>query len=257
MTCGPVALSRFPVGSSAEQDGRVVRQRAGNRHALLFAARELRRIVMHAIAQPDFAHERIRASSRVLHTGNLHRHEHVLERGERRQQVEELEDDPDLLAAEPGERLLAERRDVDPVEPDVARGGRVQAGDEPEQRGFAAPRRASDGDRAATGDLERCRVQNGQWTGAAWDGARNPDELDHEECRAVSSASFSGLLAGRIGQPIDDITQLRVQKFGDDAGSLLVGMDAVRLVERGNAADALEQKRHVLDSCAGTGATPG
>ena len=100
-----------------QQDRRVVGERARDRHALLLAARELRRIVMARgrAARPRPAGVVARAAG-VRHAGNLHRHEHVLERGQRRQQVEELEDEPDARAAQPGQRVLVERRDVDAVE---------------------------------------------------------------------------------------------------------------------------------------------
>ncbi len=95
-----------------QDDRRVVRERAGDRHALLFAAGELRRVVMPAAREAHIVDERAGAIARVGGAGDLHGHEDVLERRQRRQQMEELEDDADLLAAEPGEALLAERRDL-------------------------------------------------------------------------------------------------------------------------------------------------
>ena len=100
-----------------QQDRRVVRERPRDRHALLLAARELRRVVMAAVrqARPRRAAPRARAP-RAGHARDLHRHQHVLERRQRRDQVKELEDEADLLAAQPRERVLAERRDVDAVD---------------------------------------------------------------------------------------------------------------------------------------------
>ena len=63
-----------------EQDRRVVRQRPGNRDALLFAARELRRIVVAAVREARLRRAApwpARAASRAAR--DLHRHEHVLE----------------------------------------------------------------------------------------------------------------------------------------------------------------------------------
>ena len=79
------------------------------RDALLLAAGQLRRIVMAAVrsARPPRAARRSRAASR--RPGDLHRHADVLERRQRRNQVEELEDEADLLAAQPRQRVLAER----------------------------------------------------------------------------------------------------------------------------------------------------
>ena len=100
-----------------EEERRIVGERARDGDALLLAARELRRIVMardrRARRRPA-AHRRARAAS--LHAGNLHRHQHVLERRQRREQMKELEHEADPLAAQPRERVLVERRDVDAVE---------------------------------------------------------------------------------------------------------------------------------------------
>ena len=87
---------------------RIVGQRARDRDALLLAARELRRVVMPAIVQPDFVEQRLRARRRIPPAGDLHRHQDVLERRQRRHQVEELEDEADLLAAQPRQRVLVE-----------------------------------------------------------------------------------------------------------------------------------------------------
>ena len=95
MTCRPVVLSRLPVGSSASRIGGSFGERARDGDALLFAARELRRIVMATAGQADFGEQRLRPSRRVGRAGDLHRDEHVLERGERWQQMEELKDEPD------------------------------------------------------------------------------------------------------------------------------------------------------------------
>jgi hypothetical protein len=60
--------------------------------------------------------------------------------------MEELEDEPDLLAAKLRQGILVQTRDVDAVDEYGSRGWRVQSGDEAEQRGFAAARGTDDGD---------------------------------------------------------------------------------------------------------------
>ena len=54
-TSWPFLESRFPVGSSAQQDGRVVGERSRDGHSLLLTARQLRRVVMTTIGQPHLA----------------------------------------------------------------------------------------------------------------------------------------------------------------------------------------------------------
>ena len=102
-----------------QQQRRVVGERPRDRHALLLAARELGRIVMAAFGQADLVEQRRRARAALRHAGDLHRHEDVLERGQRRQQVEELEDEADAQAAQPRERVFVERGDVDAVDRDL------------------------------------------------------------------------------------------------------------------------------------------
>ena len=57
-----VEVARRLVG---EQHGRVGRQRARHRRALLLAARELARAMMHAPAEPDALEQRRRAAPRL------------------------------------------------------------------------------------------------------------------------------------------------------------------------------------------------
>ena len=116
MTCAAVGAVEIAGGLVGQQDRRIVGERAGDRDALLFAAGELRRIVMAASRQPDFVEQRAAPRCRHRPAGNLHRHQDVLERRQRRDQVEELEDEADLLAAQPREAVLVELRDVHAVD---------------------------------------------------------------------------------------------------------------------------------------------
>jgi hypothetical protein len=98
------------------QDGGIRRQRAGERDALLLAAGELRRIMMQPVAKPDRGQLLRRAFGRVGIAGEFQRHRDVFQRGHGRDQMERLEYDADLAAAEAGEGVLVEgieRRAVD------------------------------------------------------------------------------------------------------------------------------------------------
>ena len=110
MICLPVAESRLPVGSSARSSGGPARHRARHRHALLLAARELHRVVVGALGQAHLGEQRGRARGRVGLAGQLERHRHVLQRGERRDEMEGLEDVADVVAAEARELVLVEAR---------------------------------------------------------------------------------------------------------------------------------------------------
>ncbi len=110
-----------------QENRRVVGERSGDRDALLLAAGELRRVVMAAAREPDFTQKRRRARGGAWTAGDLDRDEDVFKRGQRRQQMEELKDKPDLRAAKPCECVLAEAGDVDPVDQNRSRGRCVQA----------------------------------------------------------------------------------------------------------------------------------
>ena len=163
-----------------EQQRGIVGERAGDGHALLLAARQLRRIVMAAVAEADLGEQRVRARPRLRRAGNLHRDEHVLERGQRGQQMKKLEDEPDALAAQPRQGILVERRDVDAVEHDTAVRRRIETGQQPEQGRLAAAGRPGDGHDAAGRNRQVERVQDGERAAAARHMFADAAQLDHE-----------------------------------------------------------------------------
>ena len=61
ITRAPVAASRLPVGSSANSSFGPMDEGAGQRHALLLAARELGRVVVAASLQPHAGEQHLRA----------------------------------------------------------------------------------------------------------------------------------------------------------------------------------------------------
>ena len=107
-----VVESRLPVGSSAKTTVGLRHQGAGDRHALLLAARELGRAVLAAVGQPDLARSpvdprRARACGRRSCSGSRM----FSSARQHRQQVEELEHEPDVVAAQLGELLVVHARD--------------------------------------------------------------------------------------------------------------------------------------------------
>ena len=88
-----------------------------------------------------------------------HRQLDVLEHIELGQQIEELKHEPDLSVPDAGQLARRGVLDHGPVELDRAAGGRVEATQDVHQRGFAAARRADDGDEFTLQDVERHVVQ--------------------------------------------------------------------------------------------------
>ena len=104
--------------------------------------------------------------------------------------------------------------------------GRVEAGHQPQQRGLAAARGPDDRQRLAVRDVEIDGVQDGERTPAARYRLRDAAQLNHEVAVAVS-----------IGR------NLAQTSAGDALGTGRVGMDAVGLIELGQAGHAVEQER--------------
>ena len=129
----PVWESRLPVGSSASRIGRVKREGAGDGDALPLAAGELVGQVIEAMAE---LHQFEQLAGALVDVAarqpfEVQRQGDVLDAGQAGEQVEELEDEADLVAAQAGEVVVGERGDGLPVDADFAggRAGRVRRSD--------------------------------------------------------------------------------------------------------------------------------
>ena len=93
--------------------------------------------------------------------------------------MKELKHEADFLAAQPGQTVFIEGRDVDAVYRDAPRGRRVEACDQPEQRRFPAARRTDDRDELTARDVQRQRMENGQRLIAAHDRLGDLAQANH------------------------------------------------------------------------------
>lgn len=138
-----------------QEQGRFVRQRSSDREPLALASgehtRSLRRLIGDAeqIEQIHGAGGRLFAGAPGYH----HRQGDVLLNTHPFQEVEELEDDTDVTAAHDRQLILGEAVDGFAVDRDRAIGGRLEAGNEVEQRGLPAARRPHHGDELPARDL--------------------------------------------------------------------------------------------------------
>ena len=148
-----------------EQDGRIGDQGAGDRHALLLAAGELRGVVVLAAGEADPLERGAGAAGafarREAEVAVEQRQLDVLGRPRPRQQVEALEDEADLGVADLGPLVAVEPRDVDAVEPVAARGRPVEAADDVHQRRLARAGRAHDGHELAARDRQADPLERG------------------------------------------------------------------------------------------------
>src|SRR5581483_2915377 len=92
-----------PGGLVGEDDGRLRDQRARDRDALLLAAGELGGTVRAAVREADRLDQLVEPVVVDLLAGDRQRERDVLLGGQHRQQVEELEDEPDVLSPELGQ----------------------------------------------------------------------------------------------------------------------------------------------------------
>ena len=85
-----------------------------------------------------------REGARAAIAAQFHRHGHILERGQGRDELEILKDKTDMLIPDPGALVLADFGERDAVEQHRTGSGKIQSRRQTEQRGFAAARRAED-----------------------------------------------------------------------------------------------------------------
>jgi hypothetical protein len=197
-------------GREVEAAGRFVGQQqrrpnhegARQRDALLLASRQHARIVAQPLAQADAAQHLGGQCPGVGAALELERQHHVLERIEIIEQLEALEDEADLGGAHGGTLVLADREQVDAVEPHRAGGRRVEPGDQREQGALARSRGADDRHRALPRQGEIDLVENRQRAGRVLDALGQAldgdDRFGHEGRCALRGKSDAPALAGRL-----------------------------------------------------------
>ena len=181
-----------------QEERRPHHERAGDRDALLLAARQHARPVLEALGEAD-ALEQARGALAAL-GGRLardaQRHLGVLDRAELRQQVVELEHEPHVLVAERDHRLVREAAELDLVDADRARVGRVEPAQDVQQRALADARRSDDGHHLAALEREIEILEHGQARAADGVALREAGDVD-ERHSSASAVSFSCQLPAR------------------------------------------------------------
>ena len=143
---------------------------------------------------PDHAQRLVGARPPLLardDAAQFEREQDVLLRGERRQELEELEDDADMLATPSCELVLAHLAHLAPREDDAPARGPVDASEQVEQCRFAAAGWAVDGEERLRRNGEGEIVQNGDGLCARGDDAR--DMLNFDQWRAGWRVQFGAL----------------------------------------------------------------
>src|SRR5439155_975814 len=112
-------------------------------------------------------------------TGVHQRHLHVVKGARAGDQVEALEDEPDLSVPDPRQLVVVEPGDVGAIEQVAAAGRHVQAADDVHQRRFARAACAHDGNEVATPDVEVDALQRRHLDPAHAVGLGDSFEGDH------------------------------------------------------------------------------
>ncbi len=141
-TCSAFLPSRLPVGSSARTSFRLRHQRTRNCGTLTLAAGKLMRPMRQSLTQPNPLENLLRAILGLTrsHTPNEKRHGHVLQRGELRQQVVKLVDEPNGVISQLTALALTERVNVLAIDMDAAGRRLVQTTEDLQQRGLPRSR---------------------------------------------------------------------------------------------------------------------
>jgi hypothetical protein len=123
----------------------LVDQRPGAGHPLLLAAGELGRAMREPVRDAQLLHQVAEPVAVGLGPGQVSGQGDVLGRGQRRDQVEGLEDEADLVPAQPGEPGVVEPADVLAAHERLPRRRPVQPGHAVHERRLARARRAHHG----------------------------------------------------------------------------------------------------------------
>jgi len=191
-----------------EQDARPGDEGTRQRHALLFAAGQLAWVMARAMGQPDLVQHCIHPRA-ILAPAQLQRQGDVLGGGQRRQQVEALEDEPDLARTQLRAGFLVQAGQVVPGQSDAAAAGQVQPGQQAEQGGLAGTGGADDGHAGAFMDRQSDVVQYVDFTLRAMHGFADLVDGDGD-----------GRAAG--GQAVDEETPMRKTGWSRRAGMMMV-----------------------------------
>ena len=119
--------------------------------------------MVHPVFQAD-AHEHFLRAPRALSGRNARvnqRQLHVLERVEPRQKLKLLKDKADFLAADMRQLVFIQIANHAPMQNVFARRRCIQTADDIHQRGFAAARRAEDGEKFALFNIQIDSLENG------------------------------------------------------------------------------------------------
>jgi hypothetical protein len=145
-----------------EENLRTIDERACDGHALLLAARELGGIVMQSFAQSYASQQLNGFLERMVQSAEFHRHHHVFQRCDGRDELEVLKDKPAHAATQFSAAILVQGCQVFACEGNAAGSRDVESGTEAEEGRLAAAGWAEDGAGVAAREGKGDVAQNGE-----------------------------------------------------------------------------------------------
>src|SRR6266511_3326399 len=184
-------------GLVGQDDRRIVGERAGDRHPLLLAAGELLGPEAEPVAQPDAFQQGTGAlvGGVAGGAGEVAGQLDVLGDGERRQQVEVLEDEAEAAGAQARQAPLGGAGDVQAVHLDDAGGGAQHGAEHQQQGGLAAAGRAHEQHHLAGVDVQVDAADGGHGQLPLPEGLGEPGDV---EGRVAAGGDRHGL-GGHVG----------------------------------------------------------
>jgi len=146
--------SRLPVGSSAKTSSAGCIRGPTDRHPLLLAAGQLLRIIVPPLPQADPPQQRLGLGRGLPVAAQFRREHDILDGGQRRHEMEGLEDEAGLDIADRRQFVLAQPGDIAAGQQDRPRSRPIQAREEAEQGRLAAAGRTGDDDERPGLDLQ-------------------------------------------------------------------------------------------------------
>ena len=191
-----VGLVQVAGGFVGQENGRLGDDGTCERGTLLLAAGHLAGIVVDAMGKSHLGQRSRGPGQRVAPAHQLERYGDVLKRGQRRDQVEGLEQDREAAAPKPRKSVLVQAADIDAVDHHSTAGGTLDAGDHRDQARLAGTGRTHHAYRSPWRDLEIDALEDRDPPGRAHQLQTEVHEIDHP---ILTRRSFQA--DGRYGWP--------------------------------------------------------
>src|SRR5436190_10456653 len=183
-----------------EEQRRIGDDRTRNRHTLFLSAGELTRVMRRAIDERDDIEGRHHVLAPLLlrEIRQEQRQLDILECGEHRNQVVELENESDIPRAPGGERPLGQTADVGAADADAAARRAIDAGEQIEQRRLARSGRPHQPQEIAGGHGDRDALEHRHFDLIAAVGFGDVTKFDQSHSHLTRTRARSGNAAGGL-----------------------------------------------------------